>query len=311
LARYLVTGGAGFIGSNLVEALVRRGHVVRVLDNFSTGRRENLLAFLDRAELVEGDVADCRVARRAAQGMDFVLHHAALPSVQRSIEDPQATHRANAEGTLSMLCAARECGIRRLVYASSSSVYGSSPELPKSEDQPTAPASPYAASKLAGEAYALAFHRAFRLEVVALRYFNVFGPHQDPMGSYAPVIPRFLYAALRGERPVIFGDGRQSRDFTFVENVVEANLSACREDRAVGEVINIAGGARTDLLGLLGIIGRLVGRRIEPDLAPPRAGEVRHSEGDIGKAQRILGYSPRVGLEEGLRRTLEFLASSA
>jgi len=306
LARALVTGGAGFIGSNLVEALLARGHAVRVVDNFSTGRKENLAPFAGRVEIVAGDVGDLEVARRATRGVEWVLHQAALPSVQRSLEDPLASHRANVDGTLAMLVAAREAGVRRFVYASSSSIYGSSPSLPRREEDVPAPASPYAASKLAGEAYALAFFRAFGLETVALRYFNVYGPRQDPESPYAAVVPRFVRAALSGKRPIVTGDGRQSRDFTFVADAVEANLRACEAPEVAGQAFNVARGERTDLLRLLEILGEIVGRRLDPEFVPARAGEVRHSQADVARARERLGFSARVSIDEGLRRTVEW-----
>jgi nucleoside-diphosphate-sugar epimerase len=279
---------------------------VRVVDNFSTGRKENLAPFAGRVEIVAGDVGDLEVARRATRGVEWVLHQAALPSVQRSLEDPPACHRANVDGTLAMLVAAREAGVRRFVYASSSSIYGNSPSLPKREEDVPAPASPYAASKLAGEAYALAFFRAFGLETVALRYFNVYGPRQDPESPYAAVVPRFVRAALSGKRPIVTGDGRQSRDFTFVDDAVEANLRACEAPEVAGQAFNVARGERTDLLRLLEILGEIVGRRLDPEFVPARAGEVRHSQADVARARERLGFSARVSIDEGLRRTVEW-----
>jgi UDP-glucose 4-epimerase len=306
LPRTLVTGGAGFIGSHLVEASLARGHEVRVLDNFSTGRRENLAAFLKNIELFEGDLCDQDLVREAMRGVDFVLHQAALPSVQRSLEDPVSTHRVNVEGTLCVLLAARDASVRRLVYASSSSVYGNAPELPKQERHPVAPASPYAAAKLAGEQYALSFYRSFGLETVALRYFNVFGPRQDPESPYAAVIPRFIDAALSGSRPRIFGDGRQSRDFTYVANVVNANLLACERPGVAGEVFNIAAGHRIDLLGVLEQLRHLTGTCAEPEHLPARTGEVRHSQADISRATERLGYRVEVSFQEGLGLTVDW-----
>jgi UDP-glucose 4-epimerase len=306
LARTLVTGGAGFIGSNLVEAALTRGHEVRVLDNFSTGRRENLAAFVDRIELFEGDICDPGLVREAMRGVDFVLHQAALPSVQRSLEDPAGTHRVNVDGTLCVLLAARDAGVRRVVYASSSSVYGNAPELPKRESHPAAPASPYAAAKLAGEQYALSFYRSYGLETVALRYFNVFGPRQDPQSPYAAVIPRFVRAALASSRPRVYGDGRQSRDFTYVANVVKANLLACETPAVAGEVFNIAAGDRIDLLGVLDLLARLSGSCPDPEHLPARSGEVRHSQADIALASARMGYRVEVPFEEGLRLTLDW-----
>jgi nucleoside-diphosphate-sugar epimerase len=301
---YLVTGGAGFIGSNMVERLVQQGERVRVLDDFSTGKRENLAPWLDRIELIEGDIRDPEAVRRAMQGADYVLHQAALPSVPRSVADPVSTHQVNATGTLNVLLAARDAGVKRLVYASSSSVYGNSPELPKREDMPTHPLSPYAASKLAGENYCRAFWQVFGLETVCLRYFNVFGLRQDPASQYAAVIPRFITAMLDGRHPVIYGDGTQSRDFTYVENVVQANLLACHAEEVAGEVFNVACGERFTLLDLVRELEEVMGKKAEPEFAPPRPGDVKHSLAAIGKAGERLGYVPAARFEEGIRHTV-------
>jgi nucleoside-diphosphate-sugar epimerase len=315
MARFLVTGGGGFIGSNLVEALLRRGHDVRVLDDFSTGRRENLAQAAAWAagggghfELLEGDVRDPATCRSAVGGCDFVLHQAAIPSVQRSVENPVLTHEVNVDGTLRLLLACREAGVRRFVYASSSSVYGDTERLPKEESMPASPLSPYALQKLAGETYCVLFHRLYGFPAVALRYFNVFGPRQDPSSEYAAVIPRFMSALKNGRRPVVFGDGEQSRDFTFVEDVVRANLLACEAPpEACGRAYNIAAGRRTTLKQLLAILFELSGRRAEPIHEPPRPADVRHSLASIEAAARELGYRPEVDLREGLRRTWEAL----
>lgn len=307
---YLVTGGAGFIGSHLVHALVERGEKVRVLDNFSTGRRENLEGLEGRIELIEGDLGDPAVLAKAVQGIDYIFHQAALPSVARSVEDPLASHAANATGTFNLLLAAKAAKVKRVVYASSSSVYGDSPVLPKEEGMRPEPKSPYAASKLAGEGYCLAFWKAYGLETVSLRYFNVFGPRQDPSSPYAAVIPRFISAMLEGRPPVIFGDGLQSRDFTFVENIIEANLLALTAEEAVGEVINVALGERYTLLTLVECLNRILGSRLAPRFEGPRPGDVRHSQASIEKAERLLGYRPKVGFEEGLRRMVEWFQSS-
>ncbi len=281
---FLVTGGAGFIGSNIVERLVQEGHKVRVLDNFSTGRRENLSHLLDKIELIEGDIRDLDTCRKAVEGVDFVLHQAALPSVQRSIEDPLTTFQVNALGTLNILIASKERGVKRLVYASSSSVYGDNPKLPKREDMQPLPLSPYAVSKLAGENLCRAFYKSYGLSVVSLRYFNVFGPRQDPKSPYSAVIPRFLTALLNGKSPIIYGDGEQTRDFTYVENVVEANISAVFKEGIDGEVFNIACGKGTSVNQLFRLLRELIGANdIEPTYAPPRVGEVRHSFADISK----------------------------
>ena len=306
MTTYLVTGGAGFIGSNIVHELLRRGARVRVLDNFSTGRRENLAGLAGAIDLIEGDATDPETARRAAEGVDFVLHQAALPSVPRSVADPLASHAANATATLTLLAAAREAGVKRFVYAGSSSAYGDTPTLPKREAMPPRPLSPYAAGKLAGEHYCQAFWTCYGLETVALRYFNVFGPRQDPASQYAAVIPRFIACLVEGEQPVIYGDGEQSRDFTFVSNVVEANLLACDAPGAPGQVFNVACGERTSLNALLAMLARILGIPAEPRPEPPRPGDVKHSQADISRAHEVLGYHPRVSVEEGLRSTVSW-----
>jgi UDP-glucose 4-epimerase len=302
VAIYLVTGGAGFIGSHLAEALVRSGHRVRILDNFATGARANLAAWAGSVELLEGDLRDPAIVEQAVRGMEVVFHQAALPSVARSLEDPVTAHAVNATGTLTLLLAARRAGVRRVVYASSSSVYGDSPTLPKREEMPTQPKSPYAVSKVAGEQYCQVFAAALGLETVSLRYFNIFGPRQDPASPYAAVIPKFLAAMRRNERPVIFGDGKQSRDFTYVENAVRANLLAATAPRVSGEVINVACGARVTLLELVEHLNRLLGKHLEPSFASPRPGDVRHSQADLTRAAALLGYHPTVDFPEGLAR---------
>jgi nucleoside-diphosphate-sugar epimerase len=310
MARYLVTGAAGFIGSNIVEELVKRGADVRAVDNFATGRRANIEGLLPRIDFVEGDISDPETATRLVRGVDFVLHQAALPSVPRSVADPMASHQANATGTLNLLLAARDAGVKRFVYASSSSVYGNSPTLPKQEDMPTDPRSPYAVNKLAGEQYCKVFTLVYGLPAVALRYFNVFGPRQDPTSQYAAVIPAFITAMLEGKQPTIYGDGTQSRDFTFVANVVEANLLACEGDKADGSAVNIACGERVSLLELVAHINELLGTSIDPAFAPERAGDVKHSLADISRAESTLGYRPRVRFKEGLASTIESLRSA-
>lgn len=305
MGHYLVTGGAGFIGSHLVDALLERGHAVRVLDNFSTGKRENIAHCLDRIELVEGDLTDLEAARRAVSGVDGVFHQAALPSVPRSVADPLASHHANVTGTLHILVAARDAGLARVVYASSSSVYGDSPTLPKREDMPTHPLSPYAVSKLAGEHYCQAFNRVYGMSNIALRYFNVFGPRQDPTSPYAAVIPIFVRRMRGGRPPVIFGDGRQSRDFTFVREVVRANLLAAEADPDVKGVFNVACGARHTLLELVDELNGLLGRAHRPEFAPPRPGDVKHSQADIVRIGAALGFAPQIDFREGLRRTVD------
>jgi nucleoside-diphosphate-sugar epimerase len=306
---YVVTGGAGFIGSHIAEALLKAGRRVRVFDNLDTGRRENL-RLLRRAggrrlEVVAGDLRDLASVRRSLRGARFVLHQGALPSVARSVRDPLSTHRVNVGGTLNVLLSARDAGVERVVFASSSSVYGDSPRLPKVETHPPAPLSPYALSKLEGEQYCALFGSLYGLKTVCLRYFNVFGPRQDPASEYAAVVPRFVAALVRRRRPVVFGDGLQSRDFTYVSDVVRANLIACRAPaRACGAAYNIAGGRRVTLRELLRLLGRIVGTKPRPIFEAPRAGDVRHSLASLDRARRLLGYRPAVGLEEGLRRTV-------
>lgn len=302
----LVTGGAGFIGSHLVDALVARGHPVRVFDNFSTGSEENLAHHGDDIEVVRGDVGDLDVVRAAMTGVERVFHQAALASVPRSIRDPLATHHACATGTLHVLMAAREAGVRRMVYAASSSAYGNGVRLPKCESDPTAPLSPYAVAKLTGEMYCQAFTEVHGLETVRLRYFNVFGPLQSPDSPYAAVIPRFMEAMLAGRSPLIHGDGQQSRDFTFVADVVQANLLAAEVPGVAGRLYNVAGGRRTSLLDLVRLINELRGTSIEAVHVAPRPGDVRHSQADITRARAELGYEPRYSLAEGLRRCLEY-----
>ncbi|MBM3333488.1 SDR family oxidoreductase [Candidatus Sumerlaeota bacterium] len=307
---FLVTGGAGFIGSNLVEALLDRGESVRVVDNFSTGKRENIEAFVGRTELIEGSLIEMEICRRAVEDIDFILHEAALPSVERSVADPVASNDANVSATVRLLTAAKQARVRRFVYAASSSAYGDIEAPVKSEDIAPQPKSPYAAAKLAGEYYCKVFHEVYGLETIALRYFNIFGPNQDPSSPYSAVIPIFITAALDGRRPTIFGDGRQSRDFTYVANVVQANLLACQAaDRAAGEVINVACGERIDLLGVLDAIGHIIGRRTEPQFEAPRPGDVRHSLADLTKASELLGYRPIVPFAKGLELTIEWYRS--
>jgi nucleoside-diphosphate-sugar epimerase len=311
VAKYLVTGAAGFIGSNIVEELVGRGADVRALDNLSTGKASNLAPFMDRIEFVEGDLNDTELLGKMIRGVDYVLHQAALPSVPRSLADPLKSHEANATGTLKLLIAARDEGVERLVYASSSSVYGNSPTLPKREDMPTQPLSPYAVNKLAAEQYCRVFARVFGLPAIALRYFNVFGPRQDPKSQYAAVIPAFISSVLMGESPTVYGDGTQTRDFTYVQNVVQANLLACETDRADGEAINIACGERTSLLDLLGEINRLLGTNVAPYFQPGRAGDVKDSLADISKARELIGYTPVASFSEGLAATVRSMQMAA
>lgn len=303
---YLVTGGAGFIGSNIVEELVRRGERVRVLDNFSTGKRENIAPFLRDIQLIEGDLRHLDTVRQAVAGVDYILHQGALPSVQKSIDNPLDTDGSNVRGTLNLLVAARDAGVKRVVYASSSAVYGDTPTLPKTEDMKPAPLSPYAVAKLAGEHYGQVFYQVYGLETVALRYFNVFGPRQDPTSQYAAVIPKFVTAMLRGEQPVVYGDGEQSRDFSYVTNAVQANLLAATVPGVAGQVFNIACGQRYSLLELVATINRILGTDITPLHTAPRVGDIKHSLADIAKARKRLGYQVEVEFEEGLRRVIEW-----
>ena len=302
--KVLVTGGGGFIGSHLVDRLHSDGHEVRVIDNFATGRRENLVGLIGPVELVEGDIQSYERANAAVRGVEVVFHQAALPSVPRSVQDPLTSNATNVTGTLNVLLAARDEGVRRVVFASSSSVYGANPELPKREDMTTLPIAPYAVGKLAGESYCRSFTHVFGLETVALRYFNVFGPRQDPLSQYAAVLPNFITAALAGSQPVVFGDGEQSRDFTYIDNVVEANVQAMHAEDVAGATFNVAAGERTSLNRLIELIAGITGRPLTPRHEAPRPGDVRHSEADVSRAERQLGYRPIVSLEEGLRRTI-------
>ena len=307
---YLVTGGAGFIGSHIVEALVTKGKQVRVIDNLSTGKRENLQHLMNAIEFIEGDLRDHEASARAVGGVDFVMHQAAIPSVPRSIKDPKNTTENNLNGTLHLLLAARDAGVKRVVYASSSSVYGDSPALPKSEDFSPAPLSPYAASKLAGEYYCRVFSQVYGLETVSLRYFNVFGPRQDPLSLYAAVIPIFISAALTKKPLVVYGDGEQTRDFSFVANVVQANLLACEAEDIAGETLNIGGGTQTSLNQLIKELQAIVNTDLDVEYADPRPGDVKHSLASVEKAKKLMGYGCAVPFGEGLRRTVEWFAST-
>jgi UDP-glucose 4-epimerase len=302
----LVTGGAGFIGSNLVRTLLNHGHTVRVLDNFSTGKRDNLGPFLDHIEVIEGDIRSYHIVHQAARDIEVIFHQGALPSVPRSINDPITSNQVNVEGTLNILNAARDTGVRRVTYASSSSIYGENPALPKREDMMPQPISPYAVSKLAGEKYCQVFARTYGLETVCLRYFNVFGPGQDPKSQYAAVVPRFITAFLDGARITVDGDGEQSRDFTFIENVVQANLLAATATGASGEVFNIACNARMTLNQMLHHICTFTETDTEIVYGPSRPGDVKHSQADIQKAREILRYEPTFTAEMGLRLSVEW-----
>ena len=305
MAHYLVTGGAGFIGSHLSEELVRRGHRVRVADSLITGKRSNL-DHIEGIEFLEGDLADIDVARKAVAGCEYVLHQAAIPSVPRSVKDPLTSNRANVDATLNVLLASRDAGVRRLVFAASSSAYGDTPTLPKHENMPTNPLSPYALQKVIGEEYLRMFTRLYGLETVAIRYFNVFGPRQDPSSPYSGVISVFATALLENRPPTIFGDGRQTRDFTYVANVVDGVLRACEAPRASGEIINVATGGRISLNQLFEEMRKLVGATMTPVYQDFRKGDVRDSQADIAKARELLGYVPIVSFEEGLRITIEW-----
>jgi len=305
MAHYLVTGGAGFIGSHLAEELVRRGHRVRVADSLVTGRRSNL-DHISGIEFLQGDLADLEFARQSVQDVEFVLHQAAIPSVPRSVKDPITSNRANVDATLNVLVAARDADVRRLVFAGSSSAYGDTPTLPKHEDMPNRPLSPYALQKVIGEQYLQLFTRLYGFETVSIRYFNVFGPRQDPSSPYSGVISVFATALLEGRAPTIFGDGEQTRDFTYIANVVNGVLRAVEAEGANGEVINVATSGRISLNTLFESMRRLIGADVQPVYAEPRTGDVRDSQADITKAKRILGYEPSVSFEEGLRRTVEW-----
>jgi nucleoside-diphosphate-sugar epimerase len=304
--KVLITGGAGFIGSHLARALEARDHSVRVLDDFSSGKRANLADLEGRVEIVEGSVLDEATLGRAMDGVEIVYHEAAIPSVPRSIAAPMASHQANATGTLNVLEVARRKSVRRVVYAGSSSAYGETPTLPKVESMATAPLSPYAVSKLTGEHYCQVYARAFGVETVVLRYFNVFGPRQDPNSQYAAVIPRFVTAALEGRRPVIFGDGTQSRDFCYIDNVIEANVLAADAREASGKVFNVACGRATDLNQVVKLIAGALDTPLEPTYETGRVGDVKHSLADISAARKILGYSAAISFEDGLHRTIEW-----
>jgi nucleoside-diphosphate-sugar epimerase len=306
---YLVTGGAGFIGSHLAEELLRRGERVRVVDNFITGKRDNL-KHIPGVELIEGDLADLAVAQRAVAGIEYVLHQAAIPSVPRSVQDPITSNRANIDASLNVLVAARDAGVRRVVYAGSSSAYGDTPTLPKVETMGTAPLSPYALQKLVAEHYCQMFTRLYGLETVTIRYFNVFGPRQDPSSPYSGVISLFIRALVEGRQPTIYGDGEQTRDFTYVANVVDGVLRACTAPDAGGEVINVATGGRISLNALFDAVQRLTGTDVTPIYAAPRGGDVRDSQADIGKARRLLKYEPIVAFDQGLAQTVAWFRKS-
>jgi nucleoside-diphosphate-sugar epimerase len=307
----LVTGGAGFIGSHIASALVKTGARVRVIDNLSTGHRENLEEIGGDVEFVEASLTDEAATRRALEDVELVFHEAAIPSVPRSVNNPRETHEACTDATFKLLLAARDRRVRRFVYAASSSAYGDQPGMPKREEMSPSPLSPYAVAKLVGEYYCQVFTRTYNLETVSLRYFNVFGPRQDPSSQYSGVISRFINALLSGEQPVIYGDGEHSRDFTYVENVIEANLRAAQSSKAAGEVINIATGQRTTLNELLEVLKSVTGRtEVEAEYREARLGDVRHSLADITRARELLGYEPHIGLKEGLQLTIDWWKQS-
>jgi nucleoside-diphosphate-sugar epimerase len=313
MALYLITGIGGFIGSSLARALLARGERVRGVDNFSTGKKQNLAEIADRIDLREADIADLDAMHKACAGVDFVLHEAAIPSVPKSVLDPLASNRANVDGTVNLLVAARDAKVKRVVYAASSSVYGDTPTLPKHEAMSTDPISPYAVAKLASERYMISFYRCYQLETVCLRYFNVFGPRQDPSSPYSGVLARFITLMLRGEQPTIFGDGEQSRDFTYIENVVEANLLACTApaNQVAGQIFNTATGRRITLNETFKALQKLTSYSGQPKYEAERGGDIKHSLADIAKAQAALGYKITVDFEEGLRRTVEWYRKSS
>jgi UDP-glucose 4-epimerase len=306
----LVTGGAGFIGSHIVEALIQRGDAVRVLDNFSTGRRETIQNFSSKIEFLEGDLRHKADLERAVSGVEVIFHQAALRSVPRSIDDPSATNEVNIDGTLALLLTARQAGVKRVVYASSSSAYGDQKKFPQLESMRCSPLSPYAVSKLTGELYSIVFSRTFGLETVSLRYFNVFGPRQQPESQYAAVIPKFMQCAKTRKPLEVHSDGKQSRDFTYIDNVVRANLLAAERPNVGGEFFNIANGKNYSLLDIVAVLEKLAGHKLERQHGPARAGDVRKTWADIRKAKRLLGYKPVVGFEEGLKRTWEWFNRS-
>jgi nucleoside-diphosphate-sugar epimerase len=306
MQKYLVTGGAGFIGSNICRRLVAEGCFVRVVDNLLTGKRSNLASVADKVDFLEADMGDPQVARAALKDIDVVLHQGALPSVPRSVDDPAATHQHCVDATFTLLLAARDARVKRFVYAASSSAYGDTPVLPKVETMTPNPLSPYAVGKLVGEYYCSVFSKVFGLETISLRYFNVFGPHQDPASQYAAAIPAFVTAILQDHPPTIYGDGEQSRDFTYIDNVVQANLLAARAKQTGGEVVNIACGEAVTVNAIIGMINELLGKHVQPVYAPARAGDVKHSLADITAAQKLIGFQPVVLFQEGLRKSLDW-----
>ena len=310
MATYLVTGGAGFIGSNVVGELVRRGETVRALDNLATGHIENLASVKGEIEWHEADIRNLEMIRPDFEGVDYIIHLAAIPSVPRSVEDPLTSNAVNIDGTLNVLLAARDAGARRVVFSASSAAYGDHPALPRVESQEPRPLSPYALTKLAGEYYCKIFTQVYGLETVSLRYFNIFGPHQSPDSAYSGVLSLFISAYVNGETPTILGDGEQSRDFTYVENAVDATLRACTAPKASGQVINVGTGQRHTLNGTIKILNKIFDRQVTPHYGPVRAGDVQHSHAEISLARKLLDYEPAVRFEEGLRRTVDWFRSS-
>ena len=306
MERFLVTGGAGFIGSNICKKLISQGCFVRVVDNLLTGKKTNLADIIDKIEFIEADMGEDQVARSAMKDIDIVLHQGAWPSVPRSVDEPAATHQHCVDATFTLLLAARDAGVKRFVYASSSSAYGDTPTLPKVETMPPQPLSPYAVGKLVGEYYCSVFYKVFGLETISLRYFNVFGPHQDPTSQYAAAIPAFVTAILKDKPPTVFGDGLQSRDFTHVDNVVEANLLAARAKNTAGDVLNIACGQAVTVNEVIDIINELLGKDIKPKYDPPRPGDVKHSLADISLAQKTIGFKPKVQFKQGLQKAIDW-----
>ena len=306
MERFLVTGGAGFIGSNICKKLISQGCFVRVIDNLLTGKRSNLAGISDKIEFIEADMGDEEIARSVMKDIDIVLHQGALPSVPRSIDDPAATHKHCIDATFTLLLTARDAGIKRFVYASSSAAYGEAPILPKVETMPPEPLSPYAVGKLAGEYYAKVFYEVFGLETISLRYFNVFGPHQDPTSQYAAAIPAFVTAVLKNQQPNVFGDGQQSRDFTYIDNIIEANLLAAQAEHTAGEVLNIACGKAVTVNETIDIINDLLGKNIKPIYTDTRPGDIKHSLADITLAEKLLGFKPTVPFKQGLQKAIDW-----
>ncbi len=300
----LVTGGGGFIGSHLARSLLERGHRVRILDNFSTGKPSNIADIQDRVELIEGTIADATICKRACEGVDFVFHKAAAPSVPKSVEDPETAHRSNAEGMFNMLIAARDAKVRRFVFAGSSAAYGELPGLPKSESMGTSPLSPYAVHKIMGEHYCAVFANCYGLETISLRYFNVFGPRQDPKSQYAAAIPAFITAIINDQSPTIYGDGEQTRDFTYIDNVIEANMKAIAADKTNGEIVNIACGRKISVNEIIAEINAALGKNVACNYVGERAGDIKHSWADIERAKAVIGFEPVIDLAEGLKRTI-------